>query len=167
MFLEIFALPSPGLAILTCWVLSSRCVCVCGAGGVRGGIPSPRARWLDGVAGAGAGGGGSRRGGPQGPRRGAAGRGAILRGGGAGETPAGGCGKTILMERQRPDRPAGALRERGNEIRLRKGRRKVSRERNYHHNGGKNVSRGKGGENPILLAFSVCLCDMVRGKKGP
>lgn len=89
---------------------------------------------------------------------------------GAGENPHRGCGKTVLMERQRPDRPGAgglALREQGNEIRCRKGRRKVSRERNYHHNGGKNVSRGEGGGNPILLAFSVCLCDMVRGKKGP
>lgn len=143
-----FARPSPGLAVLTCWVFSSRCVRVCRAGGDP--LPErPVAGW-----------GGGRQCRPRGAaRRGAAGAAPRRRGarrgspGGAGETPARGCGKTILMARQRPDRPAGALRERGNEIRFRKGRRKVSRERNYHHNGGKNVSRGKGGGRGVLFCW--------------
>lgn len=61
------------------------------------------------------------------------------------------CGRSVLMGRQRPERPVGALWERGNEIRFGKGRRKVSRERNYHHNGGKNVSRER--EGGILFCW--------------
>lgn len=117
---------------------------------VRGRGPLAEPRRLHGV--------GGRRGWPRGqrrerqwgPRRIAAGRGEIFRWR-VGETPGAGCGQSVLMERQRPERPVGALWERGNEIRFGKGRRKVSRERNYHHNGGKNVSRGR--EGGILFCW--------------
>lgn len=44
--------------------------------------------------------------------------------GGTGGTPARGCRKTILMQRQRPDRPAGALREVGERNTVREGKEK-------------------------------------------
>lgn len=122
------------------------------------GLGDPSARRLDGVAGAGAGGGGDRAAGGS--------RGSAEEGGGS-ETPARDCGKTALEERQRPDGPAGALRELGNEIRFRKGKRKVSRERNYHHNGGKNVSRGIGrGESYSAGIFLSVFVIWFGGEKG-
>lgn len=105
MFSEMFERPSPGLAVLTCRVFSCRCGCVRGWG-----LPLPG--WGDG-------------------QRGRGGRGEAARGarrdspeGGTGGTPAGGCKKTILIQKQRPDRPVGALREVGERNTVREGKKK-------------------------------------------
>lgn len=134
MFWEMFARPSSGLAALTCRVFPCRCVW-------GGGLGSPLAqpRCLRGLTGA------------RGPRRDSP-------EGGTGGTPARGCRKTILIQKQRPESvrwgPCGWW---GNEIWFGKGWRKVSRERNYHHNGGKNVSREKRGGSYSAGIFCLSL----------
>lgn len=89
MFWGMFARPSPGSAGLTWRVFISLPFPCAGPG-----PPALPAR----VGGRGRGGSG--------------GAGRIPRGG-TGGTPAGGCRKTILIQKQRPDRPVGALREVG------------------------------------------------------
>lgn len=89
MFWGMFARPSPGSAGLTWRVFISLPFPCAGPG-----PPALPAR----VGGRGRGGSG--------------GAGRISRGG-TGGTPAGGCRKTILIQKQRPDRPVGALREVG------------------------------------------------------
>lgn len=125
---------------------------MCGAGGSLRSAPGGWTGWRAPEPAAGA----PRCGGPPVQRR----------GGERERDPARGCGKTMLAERQRPDGPVGALRELGNEIRFRKGRRKVSRERNYHHNGGKNVSRGIGrGESYSAGIFLSVFVIWFEGKR--
>nr|XP_047929365.1 translation initiation factor IF-2-like [Anser cygnoides] len=128
---ETFARPSPVLAFLTCCAFSSRCPCVCVcvcAGPERGGVPSPSPRRLDGVAGAGVAPRGSRGGGQRGQRRGAAGRGAILREGAASPPPRG-CGQTVLMPRQKAGPSGGGPAGAGERNTVREGKEKKFRGR--------------------------------------